>query len=84
MVDCTICEGDTYLDHCLFCNGDSDGVCSECKGSGEYFIGEICTSCLGSGKCFMCSGTKMMMCLVCNDGTIDLALPPHYESIKLF
>ena len=84
MVDCTICGGDTYLDYCLFCHGDSDGVCSECEGTGEYFIDDLCPACLGTGKCYMCSGTKIMMCLFCDDGSIDLALPPHYQTIDLY
>ena len=82
MVECTICEGDTYLDYCIFCNGHSDGVCSECEGTGEYFIDQVCPACLGTGECFMCSGMTMMMCLFCDDGYVDLALPPHHQTIK--
>ena len=84
MVDCTICGGDTYLDYCLFCDEDSNGVCSECDGTGVYIVDDVCAPCLGSGKCFMCAGTKKMMCLFCQDGTIDLALPPYYQEIQLF
>ena len=84
MVDCTICGGDTYMDYCLFCNGDSDGLCSECEGTGKYIVDDICPPCKGTGKCYLCSGTGMMMCLFCDDGNIDLALPPHYETMILY
>ena len=82
MIDCTICGGDTYLDYCIFCQEDSNGRCSECEGTGGLVIGQVCSACLGTGECFMCSGTKMMMCLFCDDGSVDLALPPHYQTIN--
>ena len=75
-VECTICEGDTYLDYCIFCNSDSDGKCPTCTSGEGNFLDELCPTCQGSGNCFMCSGTKMMMCLFCDDGTIEASTPP--------
>jgi len=70
---CTICEGDTYLDFCIFCNEPSNGVCVTCQGEGLHFGNELCPSCQGSGRCFMCTkDLHQMMCPFCDDGDIDI------------
>ena len=81
MIECTICEGDTYLEFCVFC--ESEGTCRECKGAGHYFGKERCPPCMGSGNCFICGGRTHMICPFCDDGTVDLALEPPFKAVKL-
>jgi len=74
--DCTVCEGDTYLDFCMFCNEPSNGVCAACAGEGLQFGKELCPACQGSGSCFMCTDElHQMICPFCDDGAIDIDLP---------
>ncbi|MGB0414257.1 MAG: hypothetical protein ACPGJU_07400 [Coraliomargarita sp.] len=84
VVDCTICEGDTYLDYCIYCEEDAQGVCVRCGGSGERGVrDELCPPCLGTGECYACTGSGMMFCPFCDDGAVDLQFPPPYESMDL-
>ncbi len=75
-IDCTICEGDTYLDFCFFCSVPSNGKCASCDGHGTRFGDELCPTCQGNGKCFMCNNSHQMMCPFCEDGAIDIDAPP--------
>ncbi len=83
-VDCTICEKDTYLDYCIYCDEDSNGVCSRCGGTGMRGVrDELCPACLGTGECYACTGSGKMFCPFCDDGAVDLQFDPPYKSMDL-
>ena len=66
---CTICDGKSYLAHCIMCT-TGRGKCEACHGSGHTAADEICPACLGNGKCFTCSGHGRMLCPYCDDGMV--------------
>jgi hypothetical protein len=72
---CTICNGAGVMSFCVLCE-HNDGKCLTCKGTGKLSANEYCPACLGKGKCFLCGGGGRMPCPFCDDGTIDLKLPP--------
>jgi hypothetical protein len=77
---CTICNGFGKMDFCVLC--ESSGLCMGCRGTGKI-ADEICPNCLGNGKCYLCSGTKRMTCLFCDDGTISTNGPMPSAALPL-
>lgn len=77
---CTICDGQGAFP-CLMCEKHRR-KCPECRGEGRL-AGELCSVCIGDGKCFMCSGTGSMLCPFCDDGMVDLRVPPPTRTIPL-
>jgi len=80
-VHCTICNGLGEL-RCSLCTAHP-GKCATCGGSGYDSQGNVCATCLGSGRCFLCSGTRKMNCIYCNDGMIDEHTPAPPASAPL-
>jgi DnaJ-class molecular chaperone len=77
-VECTICDGFSYMP-CVMCT-DHNGKCIRCEGSGHLSPDVYCPTCVGKGKCYLCNGSGKMFCPFCHDGMIDINWPPPTQS----